>query len=496
LLSERDEGGKDVVVSYPVLGPAAWAQRHFGKVHLGDKRLNDRAIAVARTMAADPSGSIPRQNRHWKQIKGAYRLFDHERASFESLSEAHWQQTREECVSCGGVVLLIQDTTWLDYSAHARTEGLGWFERSRRSPRGGSGLFLHSVLAVQPHPTGTGRVLGLMHGKLWARSGEPVGQDNPLARSRRRRSDDRESLRWSQAVKTIGEAPRQSRWLHVGDRESDIFELYEQTQKLHGVGFVIRVYRDRNVTLGHNTPDTCNSKDRSSQRRLLEQMRSLASLGQTRLWIEPRAGRKGRFAKLKVAATALTLWSPRLKRVGHALRCWGLRVWEVDAPGGVEPIEWLILTSEPMPSLTEALQVTKYYSMRWLIEQYHQCLKSGCRVQERQLENADRLAPLIGMSCVVAVRLLQLKNDARLTPDEPAIKCVPPGLVQTLSKLTKIDAATMSLRKFIHETARLGGFIGRKSDGEPGWRTLWHGWHKLTLLHTGYQLAADEMRCG
>lgn len=121
---ERDEGGKDVVVSYQVLRPSAWARVHFGQVQLGDKRLNDRVIEVARRMVVNPSASIPRQSRAWKTIKGAYRLFDHERASFEALSAGHWQQTRQQCASGSGVVLLIQDTTWLDYSAHRKTQGL------------------------------------------------------------------------------------------------------------------------------------------------------------------------------------------------------------------------------------------------------------------------------------------------------------------------------------------------------------------------------------
>jgi hypothetical protein len=395
-----------------------------------------------------------------------------------------------------GVILLIQDTTWLDYSEHPKTQGLGWFGKNHKNPSEGSGLFLHSALAVAPQAAGAGRVIGLMHGKLWARTGEPIGKDNQPARSRRRRSDDRESLRWSEAVKQIGAAPSPSRWLHVGDRESDIFEFYEQTQKLAGVGFVIRVSKDRNATLGHDTPDTCNSEDRKSQSLLKDQLRSLLPLGQTQLWIVPRGGRKGRWAKLNLAAAAVTIWSPRLKRVGRALRCWGLRVWEVDAPAGVEPIEWMIFSSEPIDNLADALRIAGFYSLRWLIEQYPQCLKSGCRVQERQLESADRLAPLIGMLSVVAVRLLQMKNDARLTPDKPAIQCVPKELVQTLAKLTRTNAGTMTVRKFTHEVAKLGGFIGRKSDGQPGWQTLWHGWHELTLIHTGYKLAEEGVTYG
>ena len=148
----------------------------------------------------------------------------------------------------------------------------------------------------------------------------------------------------------------------------------------------------------------------------------------------------------------------------------------------------MILTSEPIASAADALRVAKYYTHRWLIEQYHQCLKSGCKVQERQLEHVDRLAPLIGMLSIVAVRLLQLKNDVRLTPDKPAAAAAPPELVSTLAKLIGVAPRTLTVRRFVHEVAKLGGFLGRKSDGEPGWKTLWLGWHELTLIHAGREL--------
>ena len=494
---------------WTALGPVDWAQEQFGPVDLGDKRLNRRVVKVAAAMAADPAGSIPKQNRHWKQTKGAYRLFDHERATFESISDSHWQRTREQCAQAK-TVLLIQDTTWLDYHSHRQTQGLGWNNRCKKQPRGGRGLFLHSVLAVQPQEDGSGRVLGLAWGKLWARSGESIGK-NQKRRSRHRRSEDRESLRWTQAVQQIGSPPAATgdsqsppRWLHVGDRESDIFDLYQQTQKISGVGFVIRVSKDRNASIGHDTPQTLSRQERASSS-LKDLCRAMPRLGEKKLWIGPKANRPGRWASLSVSGGPVTLWSPQLNRTGHALRCWAVRVWEENPPEGeegvndpepVEAVEWILLTSEPVKNLQDALRIAGYYTLRWLIEQYHQCLKSGCKVEERQLESADRLEPLIGMLCAVAVRLLQLKNDARLWPDRPAKQCVPQELVSTLCKLIEADAASMTVRRFTHEVAKLGGFLGRKSDGEPGWRTLWQGWHELSLIHAGFELARAQGRYG
>jgi hypothetical protein len=482
-------------VSYQVLAPRPWAQREFGSVQLKDQRLTKRAVAVAAAMAADPAASIPRQNKNPYQSKGAYRLFDHERACLQSLCNPHWQQTRLACGDCP-VVLLIQDTTWLDYSGHPQTQGLGWFGRDKSKDKTiGNGLFLHSVLAVEPQAQGHARVIGLAWTTTYKRDDEPLRGDQSR-RSKRRRSPDRESQRWIEAVQQVGKAPPLARWIHVGDRESDIYDLYEKAQSCN-VGFVIRLKHDRCASAGHDTPATCNSADRKGSG-LKELCRQMPRVGSRELWISPRAGRAGRWAKLSICAAAVTIWSPQLNRTGRALRCWAVRVWEADPPADVtEPVEWMLLTSEPIQDQADALRIVDYYGCRWLIEEYHQCLKSGCKVEERQLEEADRLEPLIGMLTIVAVRLLQLKNDARLTPEKPAIQCVEPELVHTLAKLiNEKKPKRMTVQRFIHEVAKRGGFMGRKSDGEPGWRTLWQGWHELSLISVGYQMAQKGMRCG
>src|SRR5688572_22938173 len=322
-------------------------------------------------MARDPAASIPRQSKSWKQTKGAYRLFDHQQATLDSLSQPHWLATRAACDACE-VTLLIQDTTWLDFADHPHTDGLGWYGRGRQRDRGGHGLLLHSVLAVQPQDDGQARILGLAHAHLWARTHQPRGVKG---RAGRRRSDDRESLRWIKALQEIGAAASGSRRVHVGDRESDVFDLYDAAQHQTNVGFVVRVKHDRNGSFGHDTPDRLSVK-RRKHTRLKELLTHLPTLTHSALHVRPRADRAGRIARLNLAGGAVTLWSPQSRGSGRALRCWALRVWEENAPAKQEPIEWMILTSEPIASGADALRVAKYYTHRWLIEQYHQCLKS------------------------------------------------------------------------------------------------------------------------
>jgi hypothetical protein len=470
----------------------AWAISQFSQAQLGDVRRTRRLVEVACAMAVDPQASIPEQNKDWAGAKAAYRLFDCPRVSFESVSRPHWDQTRLRARECD-LTLMIQDTTWLSYRHHPATQGLGRFGGADRS---GSGLLLHSVLAVRPRPDGSGRVLGVAHAKLWARDDEVTGTGK--RRARKRRSDDRESMRWAEAVRQVGSAPANGRFIHVGDREGDIFDLFEQSTRLSNCGFVIRLMRQRNACLGHRQ-GTLSSK-RRPKTSLKEICRQMKKLGTTRLWVPPRGGRPGRWAELAVAGGPVTVYSPWYgtggSRTARPLCCWAVRVWEIDAPPGVQPLEWLLLTSEPVNGLADALRVCGYYSLRWMIEEYHQCLKSGCKVQERQLESAERLGPFIGIATAVAARLLQLKNDARLTPERPATECVDRESVRLLAKLIKAKPEQLTIRRFTHEVAKMGGFLGRKTDGDPGWKTLWAGWQKLNLIHRGYVLAKEQGRCG
>ncbi len=167
------------------------------------------------------------------------------------------------------------------------------------------------------------------------------------------------------------------------------------------------------------------------------------------------------------------------------LTVWVVRAWEPDAPPGVEAVEWVLLTSLPILTLSDARRLVDWYTCRWLCEDFHQCLKAGCRVERSQLDEAEDLQRLLGFAAPLAVRLLQLRQDARHTPDVPAVTCVDPLMVNVLARQQNANAQTMTVLDFWRRVARLGGFQGRKRDGSPGWRTIWRGWRYLSDLTEG-----------
>ncbi len=187
----------------------------------------------------------------------------------------------------------------------------------------------------------------------------------------------------------------------------------------------------------------------------------------------------------------LTLLPPRNEpRAGkEPLTVWGIRVWEENAPEGEEPLEWLLLTSVPTTTLDEAWEHVDWYRHRWLVEDYHQCLKSGCRIEQRQLQTVDGLMRLLGLLSPLAVRLLQVRAGARDDPERPAQQVIEPLMLAVVAERSGHSSASMTLGTFWTEVARMGGYLARHRDGPPGWRTIWKGWLHLQTLLEGVHFA-------
>jgi hypothetical protein len=474
-----------------VLSPLPWAQRHFGSAVLGDERRTRRVVTYAAAAAKAPSQSIPQQCAGvWKQTKGAYRLFDLPAVSFDKVQQPHRELTLKAAAT-RSVVLWISDTTTLSFD-HPATTGLGPITGRNHNASGGCGMLLHTTMAVDVSDgvDASPFVLGLGHQQIWAR-----------ASTGKSKAEEPESIKWQRGVEAVGTPPAGVRWVHVGDSESDCWEAIAACQRQHS-GFALRACQDRVAMIGHAA-----EVESTTASTLFDLLQQQPALGNKKLWVRGRKDRQARHAQLAVSATPVTLFAPKnwsqsphrrnTERPGP-IRCWAVRVYEINVPAGEEPIEWVILTDEPVIGLAAAWKVVFWYSCRWLIEEYHKCLKTGCEAESRQLEDARRLKALLGILMVVAVRLLQLKHQAKVNPRVPAVSIIPQAYVQTLvAYLKKTFKRKGSFRKmtcdeFWRETARLGGFLARKSDGDPGWLTLWRGWQQLEAFTTGFELRGKQ----
>jgi hypothetical protein len=200
--------------------------------------------------------------------------------------------------------------------------------------------------------------------------------------------------------------------------------------------------------------------------------------------------RKARTARVAMSYGALRLLAPD-KRENQlpSMLVWVVRVWEVDAPEGVEALEWVLLTSLPVERVEQAWERVGWYRRRWIVEDYQQGLKTGCRMEQRQLQSYEGLRRLLGLLAPTTVRLLQLRTLARQQPERAAQEVVPREVVQLVALKRGSEAASMTVEQCVKRIAQLGGYQGRRSDGPPGWKTLWHGWLKIQTLLEGVHLA-------
>jgi len=391
-------------------------------------------------------------------VKAAYRLLDDEHLSHEVLSRLHWHHTRQAARSALPV-LFIQDTTELDFSSHTATTELGHIGDTR-----GRGFMMHSALAVAPTPAGAD-ILGLAWQHVWTRTARHKGNETRTERAKRHTEYDV----WADAIHAIGAVPAHCTWVSVGDRGSDVFSYLQAARSLQW-HVLIRVAQNRRVETSEGP------------QRLTEWMR--AKKPETTAVLHVRDSQTHSVVAVRLGITFDTchICAPRNgpERGNPAQEVWCVRAFDLETSGAT--LEWLLVSTLPILTVEDALERTRWYSLRWNIEDYHKCLKSGCRMEARQLRSADRLRRLLGFLALVAVRLLWLRAASRQDGDQLASQLIPKPLCQVIAARLRQSEDTLTLRTFWRAVASLGGFLGRKGDGDPGWQTLWKGWRRLLDL--------------
>jgi hypothetical protein len=369
--------------------------------------------------------------------------------------------------------------TEVNYTHHPATRGLEMV-----GDGDGRGFSLHSTLAMTPD----GTVLGLARQEVFYRQRVPEGEKRAERLAR-----ERQSSVWPRSVRE-GPAPTRDgqRLVYLCDGEADDFAFLDACRR-RPCDFLVHAAQDRRAALGHDADATQTGLLRGL-------MATVPACGVvTRRLRAHKRSQVDRDATLSVAWSAVTVFPPwtGLHDDAPPLRLWAVRAWEAQPPPEVkEPVDWLLLTTLAVEDFASASRMTGLYACRWPVEEFHHCLKTGCATEQRQLEHADRLEALCGVASVVAVRLLALKQQVKRKPQARAVEQVDEFdvAIRCAARRLKWLPHELTLHEFWRQVAMLGGFLGRRRDGEPGWRTLWLGWRELQLLVEGAKLAADRLK--
>jgi hypothetical protein len=452
-----------------------WALDLYGSADMPDKRLNASAVRMVVRLAEAPTDPLTQACVDYAEIKAAYRLIENKRLVPEHLQRAMRQKGSRDAQG-RPEILVIQDTTHLSFPRSPATEGLGPITNNTTP-----GLHVHTALAVGLD----GKPIGILSQKVWAR---PWESEKPTPVERKRLPiEEKESHKWivgmqesRQAIVEANPAGPRPRLIHVFDREGDIYEVFADVLE-HEDGCVIRSTQNRRAADMEYT--AIGENHLGGAHDLVAQSSLLGSIDVT---VERNGERKGRVARVEIRSIALELHPacPYHKRAPLEIRMVEAR--EAGAPADVkEPILWRLLTTEPCTTFEEACGVVEIYTRRWLIEEVHLTLKSGCRIQDVRLRTARRIEILLAMYSAVAVFLLQLREWSRLDPEAPCTEVLdaetwPVLYAAVHGYAAPPDLATPTIRQAVLWIGRLGGHVGRKGDGMPGIRVLWRGWRDLS----------------
>jgi Domain of unknown function (DUF4338)/Transposase DNA-binding/Transposase Tn5 dimerisation domain len=468
-------------------GAKDWAEGEFGQARLPDQRLRKRLLTMARDLYARPQAQIPEACQSRAKTKAAYRFLDHAETGMDTLLEPHYQATRQR-IAAQKIVLAVQDSTSLNYTAHPATDDLG--PLSTRVD-GSMGLWLHDTMAFSVE----GTPLGLLDVQCWARDAKEFGKHH---QRKQRPIEQKESCKWLKSFQQVAAAQRlcpDTLLVSVGDREADIYELFQLAlEDPRGPKLLVRAEYDRLLTdgQGHLWPMVARQPVAATQD----------------IQVPRRGAQSARVAHLEIRFAPVRLKPPQRKAHLPSLKLWALLAQEVNAPPGVKPLRWMLLTTCEITNAASAIEKIDWYRLRWGIEVYHRTLKSGCKIEERQLGTADRIETCLAIDLVVAWRIFHLAKLGREVPD---VSCTVffeefewKALHTHITKTPVPPTAPPTLRQAMRMVATLGGFLGRKGDGEPGTTTLWRGlqyldgiaamWKYMVVQYAPHLLSAPVSR--
>lgn len=450
-----------------------WVEKEMRTLDLGDRRRNARAKELLTRFASRPEASIPVACGSWGSTKAAYRHLDVDLPASEWL-KPHYDATVERSRAYP-YVLVLSDTTEFDFTTHPELRGTG--------PLDGMycrGLKVHHMLAASPE----GVPLGLLDQHTWARDEEMLGQRSTR---RTRAPEDKESWKWCTGAEAAAERmPEEIGMVVVCDREADVYFVLAMPRRA-GMDLLIRAAHNRRL------------KD-LEQAYLFDAAAQAPVLGETVVEVPRTRKREPRQATMEVRSTHVVLAPPRTGTNGRGQEPVPIHLVQArevsGVPEGEEPIEWLLLSTRAVTCLDDALWCVQSYTHRWKVERLHYALKSGCRIEDLQLETTERIERALALYSIVAWRLLNLTYHVRADPEAPCTQALEEDerqaltLMRSTRKKGKRDEVP-TLREALRQIAEWGGFLGRKGDGEPGVKSLWIGWQQLMAYTQAYRRMRD-----
>ena len=456
-----------------------WIEKELAGIDLGDERLNKRCGRVLERLAVDPQASINAACKGWAETHAAYEFFKHKKVDEHKVLAPHREATLQR-MKAYPVVLVVQDTTELDYTRKCRVvEGAGPLNDDYRR-----GFLDHVHVAFTPQRL----CLGVVGMDLWARDDETFRQGKarkfePI--------EEKESFRWLEGYRLscgLAEELPQTQIVSIADREADIYECFLEAQQPgppRRAEWIIRARENR--SLPQRDPEagpTCYHK-------LFEAIAESPVLGKRTLHVPKTAKRKARKTSVTIRAQRIRLKAPyrpdaRLPEVEVNV----VLVREENPPLGEEPLEWLLLTSLPIENLKNALRVIDYYACRWQIEVFFRVFKTGCKVEEIQLETAERLRPCLALYKIVAWRVLYVTMLGRESPDLPCDVLFTDEewkSAWTICSDQPLPKRAPPLKEFLPMLAELGGYNGRKDDAPPGPKALWIAIRRMSDFALAWQ---------
>ena len=465
----------------------SWLDREIEGSEFQDVRLRKRFAMLLERLWKGMGQTIPLACQDWANTKAAYRFMDNDRVSEHDILRGHFQATAQRFSTTFGPILVLQDTTTFSYEReHPELVGYAGSaitsaeRRGRTKPSPQCGILMHSSLAV----TTEGLPLGLTAIKFWSRK---EFKDTAKKRSKvnftRIPIEKKESFRWienlRQSTARLGDPDR---CVHIGDRESDIFELFCAASEL-GTHFLVRTCTNRLAGDGEHT--------------VADEMSEVRVKGLHRIEFRDAKGRPHQ-ALLEIRYRRLTVWPPVAKQRHYpALRLTVIHATECGDPADRPRVEWKLVTDLPVNSRADAIEKIDWYAMRWKIETFHKNLKSGCKAEESQLRTASRLTNLIAIFCILAWRVFWLTEINRSAPEaspEVALTATEVTLLDQLVKDTARTAQALPLSRSLIKLAQLGGYLARANDPPPGNKVIWRGMHRLIDIELGYRLGRES--CG